>query len=84
MLTGEDIEAAAAELKMLPEEFIDTYTALARNRAQLTLKEQRDGACVFLETAGACRIYGARPQQCRDFPHGWHVEGCPGREGRET
>lgn len=78
LLSEADIAAAAAERKMTCEEFIETYTDLARNRAQLTLKEQRNGACVFLETGGACQIYGARPRQCRDFPHGWRVAGCPG------
>jgi len=58
--------------------FIEAHTVLARNRAQLTLKESSDGACEFLRPEGGCRIYGARPKQCRDFPHTWQVEGCPG------
>lgn len=75
-----DVVAAAAALGLAEGEFIATHAALARNRAQLTLQEKADGACALLDEAGHCRIYAARPQQCRDFPHGWRVAGCPGLE----
>ncbi len=73
-----DIEAASALLGMLTDLFIANHTVLARNRAQLTLRENADGSCEFLNSDGSCRIYAARPKQCRDFPHGWYVDGCPG------
>lgn len=72
--------AAAAALGMAEEAFLDRHAVLARNRAQLTLKERPGGACEFLDDGGRCRIYAARPRQCRDFPHGWQVAGCPGLE----
>ena len=78
LLEAEDITAAAAALGLAEEEFLARYAVLARNRAQLTLKEAPDGACEFLDADGRCRIYGARPKQCRDFPQSWQVEGCPG------
>ncbi len=78
LLEDADIEAAAALMGMDVERFIADHTLLARNRAQLTLREQADGACEFVGPDGTCRIYAARPRQCRDFPHGWHVDGCPG------
>ncbi len=78
LLEEGDIAAAAAHLGLTPEAFVEGYADLARNRAQLTLKEAGEGACVFLDAAGACQIYDARPRQCREFPHGWRVEGCPG------
>ncbi len=78
LLEAEDVPAAAAALGMSADEFIARHAALARNRAQLTLKEAPDGACEFLQADGRCRIYAARPRQCRDFPHGWQVAGCPG------
>ena len=78
LLEAADIAAAAAALGMGEGEFIERHAVLARNRAQLTLKESPDGACEFLDESGACRIYAARPRQCRDFPHGWKVSGCPG------
>jgi uncharacterized protein len=78
LLEEADLAAAAAALGMPEGDFIAAHTVLARNRAQLSLKERADGACDFLDPAGRCRIYAARPKQCRDFPHGWRVEGCPG------
>lgn len=78
LLEEDDLAAAAAALGMATGDFIEAHTRLACNRAQLTLKEQPDGACEFLDSSGRCRIYAARPRQCRDFPHGWRVEGCPG------
>lgn len=78
LLEAEDAAAAAAALGMSTDDFIARHAVLARNRAQLTLKEAPDGACEFLQADGRCRIYAARPRQCRDFPHGWRVAGCPG------
>jgi len=66
----------AAYLDMAEDDFIQGYTELARNRSQLTLVERADGACVFLE-GNRCRIYAARPAQCRAFPSQWRVTGCP-------
>ena len=67
--------AAAAE--MSEEAFIAKYTVLAANRRQLSLADAPDGSCVLLEK-NRCALYDARPDQCRDFPHGWRVaEGCP-------
>lgn len=83
LLEEGDVAAAAAALGLEPAEFVQKHAALARNRAQLTLKEGPDGACEFLDSAGACRIYAARPRQCRDFPRRWSVAGCPGLEPRE-
>ena len=81
LLGDDDVAALAASLGLLPKEFIDRHAALARNRAQLTLKEQPGGACEFLDESGHCRVYAARPAQCRDFPAAWHVSGCPAVSG---
>ncbi len=78
LLIDSDIAAAARLLQMTEEAFLESHTRLARNRAQLTFKDRPDGACEFLDSEGRCRIYEARPRQCRDFPHGWRVAGCPG------
>ena len=78
LLDSADLAAAAAALGLAEGEFIEEFTTLAQNRAQLTLKEAPDGACVFLNASERCRIYSARPRQCRDFPHAWRVAGCPG------
>jgi uncharacterized protein len=77
LLTDPDIAALAGHLGMSPPEFIERHTRLASNRAQLSLTERADGACIFLD-GDACRVYEARPLQCRQFPIGWTVrDGCP-------
>ena len=78
LLEAADIAVAAAALGMGEAEFIEAHATLARNRAQLTLKERPGGACEFLDAENRCRIYAARPRQCRDFPRAWRVAGCPG------
>ena len=77
LLTAGDLEEIPAGLGLTPGQFIERHTVLARNRAQLILKERADGACEFLDEDGRCRIYAVRPQQCRDFPATWSVAGCP-------
>ena len=84
LLTGDDVAALAIELGLRPDQFIEQHTLLARNRAQLTLKEQAGGACEFLDAQGHCRVYAVRPQQCRDFPKVWNVSGCPASATAET
>lgn len=46
----------------------------------MVLKSKEALDCVFLEKEG-CRIYPARPEQCRKFPVNWPYpvtnEDCP-------
>lgn len=35
---------------------------------ELTVVLRADGRCSFLDAAGRCRIYAARPTQCRTYP----------------
>ena len=77
LLTDRDIASVAARLNLTEQAFIDAYTRLAPNRAQLALTERSDGSCTFL-SGNRCAIYPARPEQCRSFPFTWRVpEGCP-------
>mgnify|MGYP002214429469 CR=1 FL=1 len=76
MLREEDIAALAAFLGLDVGVFVDRYTRLASNRAQLSLRDQADGSCIFLD-GDACGVYEARPLQCRSFPAAWQVrQGC--------
>ena len=80
LLTEADVAEAAAFLHLSEADFIDRHTRLAPNRAGLALLDQADGSCEFLE-GNRCRIYPARPEQCRTFPFAWSVpSGCPGFE----
>ena len=69
-LHPDEPDAIAKSLGMEVLEFIETYTRLTRDRQTLSLIEQPDGACIFLDTEG-CRIQSAKPLQCRNFPHKW-------------
>ena len=83
LLTESDITRLAAASGLSEEAFIGRYTVLASNRRQLSLADQPDGSCVLLQD-NRCRFYESRPDQCRDFPHGWRVaEGCPALEERK-
>jgi len=81
LLEEDDIARLAAHLGLSPAEFVDRHCALARNRAQLTLADGAGGACRFLD-GNRCRVYPARPRQCREFPAVWSVAGCPRRASR--
>lgn len=77
LLTHRDIADMAVWLGLSEQQFIDRHTRLAPSRIQLALNDQSDGSCSFLE-GNRCRIYEARPEQCRSFPFAWSVpEGCP-------
>ena len=81
VLSESDISGLAAFLHLSPHEFIQANTRLADNRAFLSLKEKADGSCIFLRD-NRCAVYSVRPEQCRQFPLGWTVEGgCPKASG---
>ena len=35
---------------------------------ELVAATEADGRCVFLQSDGSCRVYAARPLQCRTYP----------------
>lgn len=77
-----EAETIATLLGMETTAFADQYTRLRDDRRGLSLKDQPDGACIFLEGApAACHIQSAKPRQCRDFPMKWKYENlkaiCP-------
>ena len=70
-LRPEEPDAIAAFLGMDVKAFIETYTYLTRDRQALSLIDQDNGACIFLDLNQGCRIHPAKPRQCRDFPFIW-------------
>ena len=59
----------------MPEnEFIQQYTRLCANRRGLSLIDQPDGACIFLDGQD-CKIQPVKPRQCREFPNAWNFPG---------
>src|SRR5512144_1158618 len=62
----EEILALARRLGLSPDGFGRTY--LRRVGTRLSLIERADGDCVFFDRGRGCRVYDARPVQCRTFP----------------
>ena len=82
--TEAEMAAAAAFLRISLDQFIQDYTRLDDSRRKLIYKDAPDGACIFLSPDNRCRIYPARPEQCRTFPDIWDVPAplqgkCAGR-----
>ena len=74
-LTEEDLGRLAGFLGVELADFVEEYTDLHPNRQGLVLKNQPDGACVFLEGKNTCRVQAAKPFQCRGFPNTWNFPG---------
>ena len=70
-LTDDDVDAIAASLGMDVVAFTERYTRLTQQRKGLSLVEQDDGACIFLNEGGDCSIESVKPAQCRQFPFSW-------------
>ena len=70
LLSDEEIARLAAFKGMGEPEFTQQFTRLRADRRGLALKEQPDGACIFLENGG-CAVQPVKPQQCKDFPSRW-------------
>ena len=73
-VTGNEISAISRHLDLKEDDFIQRYTRLRADRRGLSLIDQPDGACIFLEGQD-CRIQPVKPQQCRDFPNAWNFPG---------
>ena len=68
LVVSEDEAAAMAMcLNMPPEQFVDMFLDDTR------MKLCADGSCPMLDTeTNLCRVYEARPEQCRTFPYWPH------------
>ena len=73
-VSDKEITAIASFLKMPEELFIEQYTRLRANRCGLSLIDQPDGACIFLDGQD-CKIQSVKPLQCRGFPNAWNFPG---------
>ena len=73
-ITETEITAISRHLGLAEDDFIQRYTRLRANRRGLSLIDQPDGTCIFLDGQD-CRIQPVKPQQCRDFPNAWNFPG---------
>ena len=73
-VSDKEITAISRHLGLEEDDFIQQYTRLRSDRRGLSLIDQPDGACIFLDGQD-CRIQPVKPQQCRDFPNSWNFPG---------
>ena len=73
-LTEEEISRLAAFKGVREHEFIQQFTRLRQDRQGLALREQPNGACIFLEGSD-CVTQPVKPRQCREFPNLWNFPG---------
>ena len=83
-----EIAALARRVGLAEAEFREAYTRPLRG-GERSLRERRDGRCVFYDARRGCEVYPDRPRQCRSWPF-WRAvvhsperwaeeaEGCPG------
>ncbi len=90
----EDVEAMAAHLELSLEAFGRKYLRRVEGE-RLALIEHANRDCIFWDDAVGCRVYAARPLQCRQFPfwpellasqEAWNeeAESCPGMNDGRT
>ena len=76
ILTPVDILKIKNELNMSSDKFLTQYTAMQKLKGtgiplvKLQMRENTNGACIFLDQKKGCSIYHTRPLVCRTYPLG--------------
>lgn len=78
-----EITRLAHRLSLEDAEFRELHTRVLRGGA-VSLRERRDGACVFYDASAGCRVYEDRPRQCRTWPFWRGVVHSPERWAEEA
>lgn len=66
-ISEDEIEALASLLDLDRDAFRALYTRALR-RGEVSLVEKRNHDCIFWDRSMGCRVYSARPRQCRTWP----------------
>jgi len=74
LLHDAEITRLAAFKGLSERDFIQQFAKLRPDRRGLALKEQPDGACIFLEGEN-CAVQPVKPQKCKEFPNLWNFPG---------
>jgi Fe-S-cluster containining protein len=69
-----EAEKIAGFLEMEVDAFIQEHTKLSENRKHLSLNENPDHSCVWLDGKD-CRLQEVKPGQCAGFPNVWNFKG---------
>jgi len=71
-LEESDIERLSTSLEIDRDAFLKKYTRqIGKQISLIELEPHYD--CIFLQKGLSCRVYNARPKQCRTFPFWQHV-----------
>jgi len=76
ILTPYDILKMKNSLRLSSDEFLLKYTVFQNLKdtgiplVKLLMRENSNGACIFLDGSKGCSIYKDRPQVCRSYPLG--------------
>jgi hypothetical protein len=71
LLSDAEITRLASFKNLSEHDFIQQFTRLRQDKRGLALKDQPDGACIFLEGEN-CAVQPVKPQKCREFPNLWN------------
>lgn len=75
-ITAEEVDGIAQFMNMNVDDFIDKHTYLLPDRSGLSLNENSDGSCSFLDSErNICTINAVKPSQCKRFPYTWRFPG---------
>lgn len=69
-----EMEKISDFLGMTLYDFVAEHTTLRISRVGLTLKERKNGECIFLD-GNSCQINPVKPKQCAGFPNDWNFKG---------
>lgn len=76
ILTPVDILKMKTEFNMSSDKFLTQFTTMQKMKGtgiplvKLQMRENTNGACIFLDQKKGCTIYHARPLVCRSYPLG--------------
>ena len=76
ILTPADILKIKTELNISSDKFLTQYTTMQKLKGtgiplvKLQMRENTNGACIFLDQKKGCTIYHTRPLVCRTYPLG--------------
>jgi Fe-S-cluster containining protein len=69
-----EIEAIAESLNVSVDQLVNERLTLMPDRRGLSLDQDEQGACVFLDPDQGCLIEAVKPRQCKEFPWRWQYE----------
>ena len=88
ILTPVDILKIKTELNMSSDKFLTQYTTMQKLKGtgiplvKLLMRDNSNGACIFLDKERGCSIYQFRPLVCRSYPLG--VASLDPRQSEDT